>query len=645
MNLRWAMKILGSFALVVALITIPATLYLGSELKTLLIAQEEENLKRDLNLAVWILTDHLQPNSQLDTARLRRLTEQLARQLGKRVTLLSKEGRIIGDSIPHQDRSDQALDLSNRPEILATRTKGYGRMVRFSSDFNSDALFVATPIGNEKNLLGIIRIAISLRPIEKTVAAQQVGLLLVGGLILVLAALISLLLARNMGRPIRELTEMVQRMNQGDFKQPFHILAQSEVKGLSASLESLAVGLTGKMDLLETETGELKTLLSSMREGVLVTDEKGRIILTNPFLDEVLGGKASWKKRSVQEAFMSAELQDAVEAVLKGNPFQRLQLFFGRDHQRHFEVQVIALTSTHRPPRAVAIFHETTELHYLLTVRQAFVANASWELDKPLMVIRDRLDNLLSMVPNDLSEVRQTIAAIQIEVKRICLLVSDMLELAKLDVLEKGKKNYERIGIKELLTTVAEMIKEPAREKDLFLELDLNNLPEEVTAFWEKERVMQALYNVLDNAVKYTPVGGKIILSAKTVQRSVPQGGIQRKDEIDQRRTPASSGSLLKRSAEPIGTNGERDTDFLEISIVDTGIGIPKEHLPRIFERFYRVDREYSRQLGGTGLGLSIVKHIIESHGGTVEVQSAIGKGSTFTLKLPLEPEWRAKDK
>jgi two-component system phosphate regulon sensor histidine kinase PhoR len=360
-----------------------------------------------------------------------------------------------------------------------------------------------------------------------------------------------------------------------------------------------------------------------MREGVLVTDEKGRIILINPFLNEVLGGKVSWKKRSVQEAFMSAELQDAVEAVLKGDPFQRLQFFFGRDHQRHFEVQVIALTSTHHSPRAVAIFHETTELRYLLTVRQAFVANASWELDKPLMAIKDRLDNLVPVIPGDLPEVRQNIASIHTEVKRLCLLVSDMLDLAKLDVQEKGNKNYERVTIQETLKTVWEMIKDQALGKNIHLDLDLENLSEGITAFWEKDRVKQALFNVLDNAVKYTQAGGRIRLAANIVRSSV--FGVQKEKE--------SSSELITQHSEP-------HRDFIEISVVDTGIGIPKEHLPRIFERFYRVDREYSRQLGGTGLGLTIVKHIIESHGGTVEVQSLVGKGSTFILNLPLEPEW-----
>jgi two-component system, OmpR family, phosphate regulon sensor histidine kinase PhoR len=621
MNIRRLIKILGAFVLVFAIILVASTTYLSTRLKTFLMTQKEEELKRDLNLAVWMLADRLNLN-QSDPARIRLLTDELGHHLHKRVTILSKEGRTIGDSAPSREHLEKEEDFSGRPEFVAVKTTGYGQSIRFNPDLKINTLFGVVPLRHQENLLGYVTIALPLNQTEKAVTSQRWGLYLAGGLIVLLAVLLSLFLNRSLRRPLREITDMVLMMNQGDVKQPFHLLNQSELKDLASSLESLSDGLSEKMELLETETGELKTLLSSMREGVLVTDEKGRIILTNPFLHEVLGGKISWKKRSVQEAFMSAELQDAVEAVLKGDPFQRVQLSFGRDLQRHFEVQVIALTSTHRPPRAVAIFHETTELRYLLKVRQAFVANASWELDKPLLAIDHQLNTVLPLIPADFPEVQQNLTSIHKEVKRLCLLLSDMLVLAKLDVQEKGNKNYERVEVKEIFMNVEEIIKDQTLKKNILFNLEIEKLPEGITAFWEKARVMQALINVLDNAVKYTPEGGQIRLSAKPVQRSAVS--VQQKDEIFELQSP----------------NPELQRDFIEISVADTGIGIPKEHLPRIFERFYRVDREHSRQLGGTGLGLAIVKHIIESHGGTVEVQTVLGKGSSFILTLPLEPEW-----
>ncbi len=620
MNLRWTVKIWCAFILVIAVMVIAGTIYLGSNLKSFLMTQKQEELKLDLNLAVSMLADRLSPN-QNDPSWIRLLSEQTGRHLQKRVTIFSQEGRIIGDSDFSREIVEKKEGVSYLPEILAVKTKGYGQTIRFNPDIQSNTLFGAAPVRKGDDLLGYVRIAIPLNQTEKAVTSQRWGLYIIGGFTVFLAALLSLLITGSMGRSLRELIDMVQRMNKGDLKQPFHLLTQSETKELASSLENLATGLTGKMELLETETGELKTLLSSMQEGVLVTDEKGRIILTNPFLNEVLGENVSWRKRSVQEAFMSAELQDAVEAVLKGDPFQRVHISFGRDILRHFEVQVVALTSTQRSPRAVAIFHDTTELRFLLKVRQAFVANASWELDKPLFSINERLNTLLPLIPEDLPEVREIITSIHREVKRLCLLVSDMLDLTKLDIQEKASIYYDRVMVKDILESAVKMVKPLAAGKTIGLDLEIENLPENTTALWEKGRVLQALFNVLDNAVKYTQGGGRIRLTANLIQPSeFNKEGRSKNSEL---RTP----------------NSELHRDYIEISVVDTGIGIPKEHLPRIFERFYRVDQDQSRQLGGTGLGLSIVKHIIDSYGGTVEVQSTFGKGSTFILTIPREPK------
>jgi two-component system, OmpR family, phosphate regulon sensor histidine kinase PhoR len=618
MKLRWTIKILGTLILVIAAAVMAGSIYLGSNFKTFLMLQKGEELKRDLNNAAWIVAELFSSN-QKTPPQLRLVANRISRNLQGRVTLLSADGRVLADSALSREVVEKGEDFSNRPEILAVKTKGYGQTVRFSPPLQSNTLFGALPLRKGEALWGYIRIGLPLSQTDKDIAVFQRDLVLAGGLTLLLAILLGLLLIRSLGRPLGELNNMVQRMAQGDLKQPFHLLTQSEFSELALSLESLGAGLMDKIDLLESETGELKTLLASMREGVLVTDEKGRIILINPFLNEILGGKVSWKKRSVQEAFMSAELQDAVEAVLKGDPFQRLQITFGRDLQRYFEVQVVALSSAHRPLRAVALFHETTELRYLLKVRQAFVANTSWELGTPLTSINGQLDILLPLISADSPEVHQGLTAIQKEVKRLNLLVADMLELAKLDVQEKAKMNFERVKVREILETTLEMVKDQAQGKIISLDLEAENLSEEITAFWEKDRVLQALFNVLDNALKYTPSGGRVRLLAKCVRSR--ESGVR-----------SENGPVSELATQ----DSELHRDFLEITVADNGPGIPKEHLPRIFERFYRVDRAHSRALGGTGLGLSIVKHIVESHGGTVEVQGTLGKGTTFILKLPM---------
>ncbi len=184
-------------------------------------------------------------------------------------------------------------------------------------------------------------------------------------------------------------------------------------------------------------------------------------------------------------------------------------------------------------------------------------------------------------------------------------LVSDLLDLAKLDIREEPMKNMKQVLVKEVLETAEQMIREHIKKKGIDFSKEWDNLPEGITAFWDKDRIVQALFNILDNAVKYTPEGGKVRLTAKPVQRSA-FSEFSEEMKVDEHRT----------------TNDERNADFVEISIEDTGIGIPKELLSRIFERFYRVDKARSRDLGGTGLGLAIVKHIVETHGGLVQVDS-----------------------
>jgi two-component system, OmpR family, phosphate regulon sensor histidine kinase PhoR len=650
MSRRWYLKILSAFLLVILIVVVPSTFYLGSNLKQFLMDQKEEELRRELTLAAKMVADTFNRGS-LDTTKIQHLAFEVGADIQKRVTIISRDGRVLGDSGLTTEAVDKMEDHSNRPEILAAKTKGFGRSIRFSTTLQATTLYGAVPIYNGNNLFGYVRLALPLSQVETLVSGLRQNLVMAGGITGLLAIFLSFFLTWSINRPLREITGMVTRMAEGDLKQPFNLLPKSEFRDLSSSLERMANELSEKMELLDLETNQLTTLLSTMREGVLITDEKGRIILLNPFLQEILGDKVSWRKRTIQEIFMNSEFQDAVDSVLQNDTFIQIPLIYGRPTQYHFEVQIVALDPAHRSRRAVALFHDTTKLQYLLKVRQDFVANASHELRTPLTSINGYVETLLSLVSENPPEIKRFLSIIQKNVKQMSFLVSDLLDLAKLDVQGKTRSRLEQVQVKEVLVAAGQMIKDQARQKGIdFLE-QWDTLRDDLRVFGEKERIVQALFNVLDNAVKYTPEGGKVRLTAKTVRRSVPQGGIQRKDEIDDRRTPVSSESLFNRSADrlpngslfmssakpsgPIGTNDEPNADFLEISIEDTGIGIPQEHLSRIFERFYRVDKARSRDLGGTGLGLAIVKHIVETHGGTIQVESTLGQGSTFSIFLP----------
>jgi two-component system phosphate regulon sensor histidine kinase PhoR len=619
MGPRWYAKILAAFILIIAVVVLPTVVYLSSNLKSFLMAQKEEELQRELKLATKMVSNFFDSGS-FNTNQVQEMALRVAADIQKRVTVISKEGKVLGDSGLSSEAVDTMDDHSNRREILEARSQGFGRSIRFSTTLQTNTLYGAVPIYSGNRLKGFIRLAIPLSQIEDLISGLRRKVILAGGLTGLLAVLVSFFITWSLNRPLREITGMVQKMADGELKQPFHVLPKTEFQDLTSSLERMSNELREKIDLLDMETGQLTTLLSTMREGVLVTDEKGRIIMMNSFLEQVLGEK-EWKKKTVQEVFMNSEFQDAIEAVLTGDSFKTLNIIFGRNPQRDFDVQIVALAPAGKTRRAVALLHDTTALQYLLKVRQDFVANASHELRTPLTSISGYVETLLSLVPDQPPELRRFLSIIQKNVGQMNFLVSDLLDLAKLDLKEEAKDIRGPVSVREILEGAAQMIREPAGKKGITFEENWQYLPRNLTGWWEKDRIIQAVFNLLDNAVKYTPAGGQVVLSAKTA--SPLEVGVQGKNGIDDPRT----------------TNDERHRDFIEISVEDTGIGIPREHLSRIFERFYRVDKARSRELGGTGLGLAIVKHIVETHGGSVEAESTPNKGSTFKLILPLDPK------
>jgi two-component system phosphate regulon sensor histidine kinase PhoR len=624
MSLRWYLKILSAFLLVILIVVIPSTFYLGTNLKHFLMDQKEEELRRELTLAAKMVADTVNTDSQ-DTAKIQRLALEVGADIQKRVTIISQDGRVLGDSDLTTEAVDKMEDHSNRPEILAAKTTGFGRSIRFSTTLQATTLYGAVPIYYNKNITGFVRLALPLSQVEALVSGLRQNLLLAGGITGLMAIVLSFFLTWSINRPLREITVMVKGMADGDLKQPFHLLPKTEFRELSTSLERMANELREKMGLLELETNQLTTLLSTMREGVLITDEKGRILQMNPFLEQILGEKTLWKKRTVQEIFMNGDLQDAVESVLHGASFKGLEVVYGRNPQKHFDVQIAALFPDRRSQRAVALFHDTTKLQYLLKVRQDFVANASHELRTPLTSISGYVETLLSLAPSDPPEFQRFLSIIQKNVNQMNFLVSDLLDLAKLDIREKPKKNMKRVLVKDVLESAEQMIRDHLKKKGIDFSKEWDNLPEGLMAFWEKDRIVQALFNVLDNAVKYTPEGGRIRMTADLIADFGFRISEQGENGESKMAPPAEFHNPLLIAGSAI-----------KISVEDTGLGIPKELLSRIFERFYRVDKARSREMGGTGLGLAIVKHIIETHGGTVQVESTFGQGSTFTIFLPL---------
>lgn len=592
MTYRRYWKFFGLFILTLALLMGLAASYIGEKVRTSLLQQFKKELKQEA-LHAAILIQPVLRRSPTDALAWYQAARERGSGLGKRVSIISSDGRLLGDSDREPRTVDQTDDYSHRPEVIMAREKGYGEVIRFSPFMNTQVLFAAVPVFLDRVPAGFIRLARPLRELEETVYDFRRRLILMGGLIGFVALLFGVFLIWRMARPLREISGMAEQMAGGHLKQPLHLLPQSEFTPLARSLEKMSKDLRFKLELLDGETSRLRAILLAMQEGVLVTNEKGLITLVNPFLRQVLGGNVNLENRTIQEVFMNTEFQEALDQALKGEKFQRLEISLGWEAIRYFEVQVVPLISAHLTQGAVALFHDITEIRRLLKVRQDFVANASHELRTPLTAISGALETLEGIIPAE-GDTRTFLGILQKNVRRMGYLVSDLLDLAQLDDQERAERVVDEVPVAEVLKTALQNISPQAREKNIDLTLDLSGLSSvESPLFWEKERMHQAVFNLLDNAVKYTPPDGKVALAA-------------REDEKE-----------------------------ISIAVSDTGLGIPKEHLARIFERFYRVDRNRSRELGGTGLGLSIVKHIVEAHKGKVEARSELGKGSTFTITFP----------
>lgn len=366
------------------------------------------------------------------------------------------------------------------------------------------------------------------------------------------------------------------------FKFPFSLISSQKIKDLQEA-ESRA-----RAQLLE-QRGLAGVVLKSMTEGVLVVDGRGQIILANLAIEHLFGvTEPEIMGQSIRLGIRNNEIADLVEEVARNIRSVEKEINITFPVEKSF----LALASPvrEREGGVVCVLHDITELRKLESYRSEFIANISHELKTPLTAIRNYVETLEGGALEDGEHNREFLSKIDKHATNLSALIDDILELSRLES-RKELGPFARIDLAEIIGHALETVAEKARKKNINLGKRC-----EVEDFYisgMEDHIYRSILNLLDNAINYTNEGGKVEISCS------------RKD------------------------------GRIEVSVSDTGIGIPEEHLPRIFERFYRVDKARSRELGGTGLGLAIVKHVMSIHNGTVEVESEVGRGSTFTLRFP----------
>jgi two-component system phosphate regulon sensor histidine kinase PhoR len=534
-----------------------------------------------------------EPGGDLDP-----LARDYADLLDARVTLIGVDGTVLGES--HDDRTQMDNHLY-RPEVQQALTQGQGSSIRFSRTVGYEMMYVAVPAMVEGRVRGIARVAVPLRQIEANVARLRWAVLSAALISALGAALLAVLIAECTTRPVRELTEVVQRLADGDLSARLLPLTRDEVGTLTRAFNQMSDRLRGTVSKLVEERGRLVAVLDNMANGVVITDGDGRVRLINPAAIRLLGiAREAALGRPLAQVARDYRIIDLWQRCCEQNEEQSEPVEVSR--QGPF-LQAIATPLRDAGPQAcLVILQDLTQIRRLETVRRDFISNISHELRTPLASLKALVDTLRDGALEDPPAAHRFLERMEMEVDALTQMVQELLELSRI---ESGQVplRLKPTPVADVVLLPVERLRPQAERAGLNLTTDLP--PDLPPILADAERVRQAITNLVHNAIKFTPPGGQIVVRASFVETE--------QEELLSLPAPVSP--------------------CLLVSVEDTGVGIPADELPRVFERFYKADR--ARSGGGTGLGLAIAKHIVQAHGGRIWAESVEGKGSTFYVALP----------
>jgi len=584
-RLLWHLFLSYLFIIFLALVSV--TWYTLSSLQDWYLEQKAS----DLEVQALLLERHILVN--LDPEK-RIIIDDLCKKIGKRastrITVILPSGEVVGDSEEDPANMDNHRD---RPEVREALTGIIGKSARYSRTLEKEMIYTGIPIKRNNETLAVIRTSMPLTAIEQTISAIR-GKIAVGGLIVVIiAALFSLMVSRSISLPIEQIRRWAGSIAEGEFSSRPPDMKTEELGALSDSLNHMALELRERIDTIVQQRNEIEATLSSMSEGVIAVDTEERIININQAAAQMFACKpAKAKGRSVQEGIRNTLLHQFVKDVLTRQEPVEKNMVVHSDGERFLNGHGTVLKNPNEEQiGALIVLNDITRLKRLENIRREFVANVSHELKTPVTAIKGFVETLGDGKTENPVETKRFLNIIAKHVDRLETLIEDLLDLSKIErESERNEILLTEGKIIDVLSNAIEMCQDKAVDKDIEIKL---SCPEDTVSKMDAQLLEQAFINLLDNAIKYSEE--KNIVSIKTSK-----------------------------------TGKE-----LIISVQDFGCGIKEEHLPRLFERFYRVDKARSRKLGGTGLGLSIVKHIAQAHGGKVSVESSPEKGSTFKIHLP----------
>lgn len=501
--------------------------------------------------------------------------DSLAEGLKVRITVVDVSGKVLGDSL--KDPKDMENHI-NRVEIRDAIHKGFGKSIRYSTTIDEKMLYVALPIKEGENTIGVVRTSLFLKDVKALIKELKKRIFLIFSITLLFASLIIAFLTKTIAQPINELKKASMEIARGNFEVSISRSNISELRELAKNFQTMVSNIQELIHEINTEREGLKTIIESIKEGIVVTDKTGRIDIANSYFrtlarTEVLTGRFFW------EVLRSIDLKDIFGEISKSMKSDTKEIKIGNNF--------FLLNCAILPDKFVFVFTDITPLKQIEKTKRELITNISHELKTPLTAIKGFVETLEDVIKDP--ELLSFVKIIKRQTDRMINILKDILTLSRFED-RAFKLNIEKVNLNELVKKTMKLFEKRIKEKGLEVEFSFE---ENIIISADPELIEQLLINLIDNAVNYTEKG-KIGVSIKISNSKV------------------------------------------RLEVYDTGIGIPEEHLPRIFERFYVVDKSRSKETGGTGLGLSIVKHVVLLHNGDIKVESKVREGTRFIIILPI---------
>ncbi len=533
----------------------------------------------------------LEDNLDIEVSKIDTLCKKLAQVMKCRITIVLPSGEVIGES------DENPLEMENhlkRPEIQKALNGALGKSIRYSNTLSKSMMYIAIPLSDHnRNVSAVIRTSISTSAIEYTLGIVYFNIVIVGVVVALIAALICLFVSHRISQPLHKMKQVADRFARGDFSMRLNVSNSEEISHLAKAMNYMAEQLDARIKTINHQRKQQEAIFASMVEGVIAVDKDNRLISLNYAAAQLLDVKSDdITNKRIDEVIANPELYQVIKQALLNHEIIEGEIVITNQERRFLKAHGAAMQDSNGAQiGSVIVLHDVTTVRRLENLRRDFVANVSHELKTPITSIKGFVETLMEGALDDRDDAMRFLGIIARQTDRLNAIIEDLLSLSRV---EQGKEQdsipKEHSSINNLIQSAIECCKNNSQEKNINI-IIVNQ--EDIIANINPPLLEQAVVNLIDNAVKYSESGSQIQIEVTC------------------------------------------KNDLISINVQDWGCGIMEEHLPRIFERFYRVDKARSRKLGGTGLGLAIVKHITQTHGGYVTVTSEYGSGSTFSIHLP----------